>query len=57
MADAEEFKPWFLDEAEQEEFNAIAYSYRSWPATDPKGVADRYDELLRYVAKIIEDSR
>ena len=36
----------------EEEFNAIAYSYRSWLASDPKGVADRYEELVNYVQSI-----
>lgn len=35
----------------EEEFNAIAYSYRSWPAHDPKGVSDRYQELLNYLER------
>ena len=29
----------------EEQFNSIAYSYRSWPAHDPKGVSERYEEL------------
>lgn len=29
----------------EEQFNAIAYNYRSWPAYDPKGVSERYEEL------------
>ena len=36
----------------EEEFNAIAYSYRSWPFSDPKGVSDRYEELVKYVQSI-----
>lgn len=35
----------------EEDFNAIAYSYRSWPAHDPKGVSDRYQELLNYLER------
>ena len=36
----------------EEEFNAIAYSYRSWLASDPKGVSERYEELVNYVQSI-----
>jgi hypothetical protein len=36
----------------EEEFNHIAYSYRSWPSTDPIGVSERYDELVNYVQSI-----
>ena len=36
----------------EEEFNAIAYSYRSWPMHDPKGVSVRYEELVNYVQSI-----
>lgn len=29
----------------EEQFNGIAYNYRSWPGHDPKGVSERYEEL------------
>ena len=38
----------------EEEFNAIAYRYRSWPLHDPKGVSERYQELLNYIKEITE---
>ena len=38
----------------EEEFNHIAYSYRSWLASDPKGVSDRYEELINYVQSITQ---
>jgi hypothetical protein len=41
----------------EEEFNHIAYSYRSWLASDPKGVADRYDELVNYVQSITHPAK
>jgi hypothetical protein len=36
---------------DEEEFNKVAYSYRSWPASDPVGVASRYRDLLDFVTK------
>ena len=41
----------------EEEFNHIAYSYRSWLASDPKGVADRYQELVNYVQSIAHPAK
>lgn len=41
-------------------FNAIAYNYRSWPAHDPKGVSERYEELwavFKEQERIIEELR
>lgn len=35
----------------EEEFNKVAYSYRSWPASDPVGVASRYRDLLDFIEK------
>lgn len=36
-----------------EEFERIAYSYRSWPGDDINGVRERYDELVAYVKHMI----
>jgi len=41
----------------EEEFNHIAYSYRSWPSTDPIGVSERYDELVNYVQSITHPAK
>jgi hypothetical protein len=41
----------------EEEFNHIAYSYRSWPSTDPIGVSERYDELVNYVQSITHSAK
>ena len=41
----------------EEEFNHIAYSYRSWLASDPKGGADRYQELVNYVQSIAHPAK
>ena len=41
----------------EEEFNHIAYSYRSWPSTDPIGVSERYDELVNYVQFITHPAK
>ena len=38
-----------------EEFDRIAYAYRSWPATDPAGVVARFEELKRYVEQLMSD--
>ena len=40
---------------DEEEFNGRAHNLRSWPAFDPKGVSERYDELLDYVKKFIKE--
>ena len=37
----------------EEEFNAIAYAYRTCPAHEIKMVSDRYQELVNYVLSII----
>jgi hypothetical protein len=42
---------------DREEFDQIAYAYRSWPATDPAGVAQRFEELLAYVEKLISENK
>jgi len=44
MVDAKSF--------DEDEFNHIAYNYRSWPAHDPKGVSERYQELVDHVKSI-----
>ena len=36
----------------EEEFNAIAYAYRTCPAHEIKMVSDRYQELVNYVLSI-----
>ena len=36
----------------EEEFNAIAYAYRSCPAHEVKMVSERYQELVNYVLSI-----
>lgn len=36
---------------DEEEFYKVAYSYRSWPASDPVGVGSRYRDLLDFVTK------
>ena len=36
----------------EEEFNAIAYAYRTCPAHEIKIVSDRYQELVNYVLSI-----
>ena len=36
---------------DEEQFSGIAHTYRTWPASDIKGVYDRFDELLNYVKK------
>jgi len=41
----------------EEEFNHIAYSYRSWLASDPKGVSERYQELVNYVQSITHPAK
>lgn len=40
---------------DEEEFNGRAHNLRSWPASDPKGASERYDELLDYVKKFINE--
>ena len=47
----ENLYPYF----DEEEFNGRAHNLRSWPATDPIGVSERYDELLAYVKKFINE--
>jgi hypothetical protein len=44
-------------EFEEEEFNNIAYRYRSWPLTDPEGVSARYEELVAHVRELIAAGR
>lgn len=44
-------------EFNEKNFNEIAYSYRSWPVGDPKGVSERYEELLEYVKILIESAK
>jgi hypothetical protein len=39
-----------------EDFNAVAYNYRSWPGSDPKGVVERYEELCKFVREAIEEA-
>ena len=41
----------------EEEFNHIAYSYRSWLASDPKGVSERYQELVNYVQSVAHPAK
>jgi len=36
---------------DEEELSGRAHTYRTWPASDIKGVYDRFDELLNYVKK------
>lgn len=43
-----------MTEQEAEEFNAVAYSYRSWPTTDQAGVVARFEELRAFVEQLIE---
>jgi hypothetical protein len=38
-----------------DEFNRIAYAYRSWPGSDPQGVVDRYEELCEFVRDVMSD--
>lgn len=45
-----------MTDDQKEAFNHIAYSYRSWPMTDPEGVLARYNELLAHVEQLIEDA-
>ena len=42
-----------MTEDQKEEFNHIAYSYRSWPGADQAGVVARYDELVAYVESLM----
>ena len=42
---------YFLD---SEEFDSVAYSYRSWPVTDPAGVVKRFEELKDFIRKEID---
>ena len=42
-----------MTEDQKEEFNHIAYSYRSWPGDDQAGVVARYDELVKHVEDLI----
>ena len=46
-------REWVADD--DEEFNAIAYRYRSWPSDDLKGVVERYGELVKYVQTKMRD--
>jgi hypothetical protein len=39
-----------------ERFDSVAYSYRSWPATDPAGVVKRFNELVALVSELIEEA-
>ena len=39
-----------------EEFEGIAYAYRSWPMTDPSGVVARFAELKKYVEEEIANA-
>ena len=51
LAEAEKQEPVVFDE---EEFNTIAYAYRTCPAHEVKMVSERYQDLLNYVLSLME---
>ena len=51
---AEKQEPVAFDE---EEFNAIAYAYRTCPVHEVKMVSERYQDLLNYVLSLKEKNK
>lgn len=40
---------------DEEEFERLAYAYRSWPIQDPAGVALRFADLKEWVEEMIQN--
>ena len=43
-----------LTKEQREEFDHMAYNYRSWPMRDPVGVVASFEELLVHVEALMD---